>query len=61
MTSAKQPKMVGSILESSAGFMAYHNPAVWQTTSCAPVSRRQDIMNPPQHLASGATSGVLFN
>ena len=25
------------------------------------ILRRQDIMKPPQHLASGATSGVLFN
>ena len=43
------------------GVMAYHNPAYWQTTSCIPVSRSQDIMKTPQHLASVATSGVLLN
>ena len=43
------------------GAMAYRNQADSPTTSCAPVSRRQDIMKPPQYLASGATSDVLFN
>ena len=61
MTSEKQPKMDGSISKFSTGVMAYHNLADWKTTSCTPVSRRQAIMKPPQHLASGAISGVLFN
>ena len=39
MTSENQPKMDGSILKSSAGVMAYHNPSDWQTTSCVPVSK----------------------
>ena len=43
------------------GVMAYHNTADWQTTSCAPVSIRQAIMKPPQHLASGDISGVPSN
>ena len=42
------------ILKSSADVTAYHNLSDWQTTSCAPVSINQAIMNPPQHRASGA-------
>ena len=54
-------QMVRSILKSSAVVMAYQNPSDLPTTSCAPVSRKMDIMKPPQHLASGATSGILLN
>ena len=61
MTSEKHPKMVGSILKSSAVVMAYHSPSDWPTTSCTPVSRSHDIMKPSQHLASGATNGVQSN
>ena len=54
-------QIVGYILKSFAGVMAYHNSADWQMTSCAPVSIRRDFMKPPQHLASGAISGILSN
>ena len=53
-TLQKQPKMAGSILRSSTVAMAYRNQSDPPTTSCVPVLRRQDIMKPPQHLASGS-------
>ena len=60
-TSAKPPKIDGYILKSSADVTSYHNLADYQTTSCAPVSRKPTIMKPPQYQAFGATSGVQSN
>ena len=57
----KQPKMAGSILRFSAVAMAYRNQADSPMTSCAPAFRRRDIVRPPQHLVSGAISGVPSN
>ena len=57
----KQPKMAGYILWSSVVATAYRNQADLPMTSCAPVFRRRYITKPPQHLASGAISGVPSN